>query len=1386
MTAEPSNPSTSLRSRLVHRRTRSGSAQAAAAAADDEKAMSSQEAHQVEPQSPSRTQTDVSQPLAWSRESKKSLNQDAPAGVLRADAAPEARASVPADHDGPTVAALVATGLAAVLVSQLHWLLGIIAIGIGAHILHRQLRSRTSDTLHILQNLVDRQSLLRRNNFESVEWMNSILASVWPLINSQVFTPFVDLLEDALQMQMPGIVHAVRVEDLDQGVVPLKINSIRILPSDKETFLNVEKPADSRTPANSDKPQDAGGGASTDLDMGEFVNLELSFSYRAPASARRGPTTKSNNAAKDDEGFTEEHSSEAHGTAASTEQAQSVETSAETMHLLLYLAIGLQKIAAVEMPVWVAVTGISGRMRLRIQLVPALPFVKHVAFTLLEQPKLELKAKPLGKRMVIDAMNLPLLSSYVLRSIQTTVQPFVAPTSYTIDVAGILGAGDGPRNSFAVGVIALVIHYANDLPAADANGLADPFVTISYARAGKPLFRTSVLRKNRNPRWNEVAFILVHPDEIRDQDRLRLTVFDADRFSADDPLGKVEICLDRMIHQFMASSLDFDSCSNMLTQEVELEPMRKGWKAQGTLKYSLAFARLVQQEGLDAPMAFMHNVELMQEALHRASKENGSTGQEGENRGPAGYDTQAADDGMTPHAKKQETDEAGRVSSPPLASLEMPFDRLLRKLGLPPDQAVLQARADRRTRVAKLTKLLSGEDSAVAAPPSRDWPSGILTYHIHAINGLEVGKTQRSLSHKSAALFAASTFQQNTNTPTDNDEANTASSDGNSNVLPSSYVQVMVNDEALLSTRVKTLNPRPFINAGAECFVTDFPTSRIDFVVRDRRQREGDPVLGVVGLQLKDVLKDSARWSGWHTLEGGLGVGKMRVTLVWRSVHICIPRPFRGWGIGVLEIQSLRAEMTDDFTGAEAHWVLDGKWGSRKTDSFRPRTSHAEGWVYSTRFGAATNSSEQASSGDGAASGGVMRLPLSGRWPAALFVTLRSTSRSIGKHRKRAMACVRLERCAIDGSLVTVKVPLLRTSDARVVEQVARCAAAESSQHASNANRARTAQGGYMHPAMSDLALAPHFPSDVDGGTDAEGPTTEATSKLPDVDEDDAASLSSLSSHDEAADSTTGPQASRLRSTNAGHTRQRSTSSASSAVRKTKKIALGRTPSSGTVSSEGSLRVVGHLTVTFAFFPGLADEHRSQLSGDHALRYAFEGWTCARDAGLRPRPETVQDLERRRDDGRRRGGAPWDAERGTTDHGAADRSLSSDAVSATRLFATGDRPLKGDAMDARDAESRVGSGEDERCPRSPHTLDDDEEDAGTTVSRRSYWRQLHRQEAGAAQFKAFRTVTWLKQNVDDGWGRVKRHALPALRGGTDQEAERRRLARMEREGVSSF
>jgi hypothetical protein len=65
---------------------------------------------------------------------------------------------------------------------------------------------------------------------ESVEWLNSILATVWPLIPPEIFTSLTDMIEDVMQASLPKFVTAVRIADLAQGRNPLRIVAMRGLP----------------------------------------------------------------------------------------------------------------------------------------------------------------------------------------------------------------------------------------------------------------------------------------------------------------------------------------------------------------------------------------------------------------------------------------------------------------------------------------------------------------------------------------------------------------------------------------------------------------------------------------------------------------------------------------------------------------------------------------------------------------------------------------------------------------------------------------------------------------------------------------------------------------------------------------------------------------------------------------------------------------------------------------------------------------------------------------------------------------------------------------------------------------------------------------------------
>ncbi|KAN0063868.1 hypothetical protein ACQY0O_003474 [Thecaphora frezii] len=935
-----------------------------------------------------------------------------------------------------------ATCLAVQLLSRVHWLLALTVAGCSSHVLWKKLESADRDAewelemAHAARRFQDPDQ-----REETVEWLNSTLAIVWPLISSDYFVPFVDLLEDSLMTQVPGIVHSVRVEDLDQGTIPIRIKSFKLIPPDEASFLATpSEPQSARrqgardagsksdgrdplqSPVSADDDEDPG------IDTGDYINLEVVFAYRGTKPKRNKRTSKSTTNDANADSNEPVGASDAYMDDPAYQTM--LDTPVEKIHMLIYMGIGLQKIAAVEVPVWVEMIGIEGRMRIRLQLTPVVPFVKHAAITFVSPPRLEMSAKPLGKKMVIDAMNLPLISSYALRSVEDVIKGFIAPKSYTIDVAGLLGSGDGPNDAYAIGLVVITFHQASDLAAADANGSSDPFVQASFSHSGKPLFTTRVLRRTIHPIWQETAFLLVTPDELRDRERLRLTVFDADRFSADDPLGKVEISIDSLVRKARLRGNEAGR-SLLETRLDRLKPMRRGAAVQGRIKYSVGFYELAQGRGTNLTGK---RQELINRSIARAKTQMPRShdfaaapptasqpptpppkpGQQAETSKPPPAAPPSRETGS--EKSVQPSSAAADESGDDLHRFMTPFDRFVHRLGLPMDDEVLKQRRDRKERVDKLITMIEGAKAATVEPPEPSLPTGLLAFHIHSIHNLEVQQTQRSYSN-SKRLSQKQSYVTNS-------EETLAEGTGTGK-LPSSYVQVFINDEAVFRTRTKSLNPRPYINAGSERVVTDFATARIDFTVRDARMREGDPILGCVGLRLVDVLKKSSRSTAWYTLTGGLGYGKIRITLLWRSFVIAVPKPLRGWNVGIIELGSCIASGLSQqlFEAKPCHILFETVGGRAETSNVEPF--------------------EEYESGIGDAATVVYRWPLERepvrvavrqRYPNFLYIHLRSESRVPGRHHKHAYAVVPLSRIA-DDTFTRRRVPLYETSDLDRFEQ---------------------------------------------------------------------------------------------------------------------------------------------------------------------------------------------------------------------------------------------------------------------------------------------------------------------------------------------------------------
>ena len=71
-------------------------------------------------------------------------------------------------------------------------------------------------------------------------------------------------------------------------------------------------------------------------------------------------------------------------------------------------------------------------------------------------------------------------------------------------------------------------------------------------------------------------------------------------------------------------------------------------------------------------------------------------------------------------------------------------------------------------------------------------------------------------------------------------------------------------------TRAKAVSSQPIFNAGTERFMRDWKSGIVTITVRDQRNREHDPILGVIPLKVSEILETSTQVTRWYPLDGGI------------------------------------------------------------------------------------------------------------------------------------------------------------------------------------------------------------------------------------------------------------------------------------------------------------------------------------------------------------------------------------------------------------------------------------------------------------------------------------------------------------------------------------
>ncbi|KAH7077374.1 hypothetical protein FB567DRAFT_148889 [Paraphoma chrysanthemicola] len=637
------------------------------------------------------------------------------------------------------------------------------------------------------------QKLARSQTAESAQWLNSLFASVWPLINPDLFTSISDTLEDVMQASLPSMVRMVAVEDIGQGSEALRILGIRWLPtgaaarsvSSDGKLKSSHQEKDDRTVQDDGEGQGEGGLQRQDTmeaEEGDFVNVEIAFAYRP--STGRGIKSRAK-------------------------------------HAHLYLAFYLP--GKVKLPVWVELTGMVGVIRLRLQLCPDPPFFSICTMSFLGQPKVTLSCVPLIKKGP-NLMDVPLISSFVQSSMDAALAEYVAPKSLTLDLKDMMMGDDFKKDTVAQGVIVVRIKNAYDFKEGDGGlgplkkGSADPYVTVGWAKFGKPVWSTRVLQNNMEPYWDEMCFVTVTPQELNVDERLRLQLWDSDRTTADDDLGRIEVDLKEIMKGEETNGKIHD-------REDGFKAMKAGEGMPGKLSWSIGYF----------------------------SK------------------TRITDDQLL-----------AQNEDPDIKSM----DQLKKKVYAEAEQKLREASKDHQHEVEqqKSEDLRARQDQLIiASPPSEDYPSGILSIQIHQITGLELEVLNKNKADEKG----------------DESDEQEEGED-----LPSSYCTIILNHKKVFKTRTKPKNSKPFFNAGCERFIRDVRNTEVHIAVRDMRVHEDDPLLGIVYLPLEKVFHKRSQIVSTFPLSGGVGYGRARISMVFRSVQLQVPKTMLGWDYGTLDIKS--------------------------------------------------------------------------------------------------------------------------------------------------------------------------------------------------------------------------------------------------------------------------------------------------------------------------------------------------------------------------------------------------------------------------------------------------------------------------------------------------
>lgn len=210
-----------------------------------------------------------------------------------------------------------------------------------------------------------------------------------------------------------------------------------------------------------------------------------------------------------------------------------------SIHLAINILLSLLG-RAISIPIYTSVEQLTLTLRVRAQLISEPPYMRNVMVALLGTPRVSFSVRPFSSWLP-NLVDLPFVHRFVQTALAAACQPYIVPRFITLNLADML-AGEGVRKETdAVGIVAVQIVAAEGLSSQDANGYSDPYIIVSLAKFGRPLYSTRIIFKDLNPVWNETAFVLITKDDIMAEEKISLQLWDSDMHTADDIVGRAAV-----------------------------------------------------------------------------------------------------------------------------------------------------------------------------------------------------------------------------------------------------------------------------------------------------------------------------------------------------------------------------------------------------------------------------------------------------------------------------------------------------------------------------------------------------------------------------------------------------------------------------------------------------------------------------------------------------------------------------------------------------------------------------------------------------------------------------------------------------------------------------